>query len=576
MEPYRPGEAEREFYYLGLFDPPKLIARTSGTPWSLVEGPDTAERYPPRKSFRAIIQHEILVRWSESVRSNIIRALDGCNWRCFYPIRIGSRDRDAQPPVVHYPVVLMVTVDEIDMEWESAIEIALACREVLRTAGILDVEVELLQATVTKLAESRKLIEGKVNREHWRCDDDPFNMAANINEAMLAVHSSLGYHISQAPRGAEGTMGLHLQLDGDKSKTYGLTNRHVAIAGKEKDVMDYKMQDGDQCHLQLAVPLSALEQCQEKLGEARRVVEYFLKPLQLKIDEFRASKRDEKKANNYRSLLQYADSLKKAVDEVYTARDTGLSERTLGHVAFSPTLASCSNSNAGFSRDWALVELSASQFNDEPENKVYIGNEGVNRSAKGIPSLPDKGECLLKYMDDYGFLPIQGTRPWAREQRQAFRVGKRGRTSGLTFGLVGEIEAILRTPMAAEEAKISWAYLVVAYTTDIERMTGQWAPFSQPGDSGSCVFDHSGRVVGILDGGQKSVEVQRFGKHYQGVSSTLPPKDSITSSTTKVYTDFEKLYGKEGKGAVDITFVTPIDWILDDIREFTGYTANII
>ncbi|KHO11020.1 Nucleotide-binding, alpha-beta plait [Metarhizium robertsii ARSEF 23] len=130
--------------------------------------------------------------------------------------------------------------------------------------------------------------------------------------------------------------------------------------------------------------------------------------------------------------------------------------------------------------------------------------------------------------------------------------------------------------MAAEESKISWAYLVVAYTTDIERMTGQWAPFSQPGDSGSCVFDHTGRVVGIINGGQESVEVERFGKHYQRVGSTLPPEDSTTSSTPKGYTDFEKLYGRERKGAVDITFVTPIDWILDDIKEFTGYTAKII
>ncbi|KAH0598050.1 hypothetical protein MHUMG1_04422 [Metarhizium humberi] len=576
MEPYKPGEAEREFYYLGLFDPPKLIARTSGTPWSLVEGPDTAERYPPRKSFRAIIQHEILVRWSESVRSNIIRALDGCNWRCFYPIRIGSRDDDARPPVVHYPVVLMVTVDEIDMEWESAIEIALACREVLRTAGIQDVEVELLQATVTKLAESRKLIEGKVNQEHWFREGDQFNMAAKINEAMLPVHSSLGYHISQAPRGPEGTMGLHLQLDGDKSKTYGLLSRHVAIAGKEKDAMDYKKQDGDQCHLQLAVPLSALEKCQEKLGNARHFVEHLLKPLQRRIDEFRASEWDEIKANIYRPLLQYADSLKKAVDEVYTAGDTGILERTLGHVAFSPTLASYSNSNTGFLRDWALVQLSASQFNEEPENKVYIGYDGFTRSAESIPSLPDQEECLLEYLDGYGFLPIQGTRPWAIEQRQAFRVGKRGRTTRLTFGVVGEIEAILRTPMAAEEAKISWSYLVVAYTTDTVAETGQWTPFSQPGDSGSCVFDHTGRVVGIINGGQESVEVERFGKHYQGVGSTLPPEDSTTSSTPKGYTDFEKLYGREGKGAVDITFVTPIDWILDDIKEFTGYTAKII
>ncbi|EFY87229.1 hypothetical protein MAC_06677 [Metarhizium acridum CQMa 102] len=151
----------------------------------------------------------------------------------------------------------MVTVDEVDMEWERAIEIALACREVLLTADILDVQVELVQATVTKLAETRKLIEGKADQKHWFREDDTYNMAAQINEAMLPVHSSLGYRICRAPHGPDGTMGLHLQFDGDKSETYGSVSRHVAIAGKEREVMDYKEQDGDLHHLQLAVPLSA-------------------------------------------------------------------------------------------------------------------------------------------------------------------------------------------------------------------------------------------------------------------------------------------------------------------------------
>lgn len=187
-------------------------------------------------------------------------------------------------------------------------------------------------------------------------------------------------------------------------------------------------------------------------------------------------------------------------------------------------------------------------------------------------ALPEDDEGLREHLDDYGFLPIQGTRPWATTERQPYRVGKRGMKIGLTFSVVGEIEAVLRTPIAGGEDKISWAYLIVSY----DRVKNPHEGFSKSGDSGSCVFDLSGRVVGIVDAGQQSVNVKRFGKCYDDIGFTLPPKVSATSPAPQDSIDFDNSQDRKQSRCTDVTFVTPIDWILDDIQEFTGYNVKIL
>jgi hypothetical protein len=519
------------------------------------------------------------VNWSESVSSDIIHALDGCNWRAFYPIRIGYRDYNIDTLPEFFPVVLIVAVEEADMEWERATEIALACREVLRAADILDVEVEFQQATITKLAESRKLLERQVDKKYWLSKgswQDPEMFAVPINTAMLPVCSSLGYHV-QTPKGAGGTMGLHLQLEGEdsKAKTYGLVSRHVAIGAKMSGEMGYKKQDGDQDCFGIALPLSALEKCLESLEGAQATIEYMRGPLQRKMKEFRASKAEEDETNIYTSLLQYASGLMTSLTEVVNVKDEakGLLERTLGHVAFSPPLDIHPKNR--FLRDWALVELLTSQFDKPPENKVYIGADGVRAGTVCHKSLPKEETVISRSLDTQGFLRIQGALR-ERDQRQAFRVYKSGMSTGLTHGVVGEIEAILRTPNKKGEQKISWSLLVVSYPHETE----QNKSFSRPGDSGSCVFDHSGRVVGILDAGQISANLPRFSRRHKGVGSTLPAKDSPTSPAPDGFIDFDDSYDRkrreEEARKTDVSFVTPIHWVLDDIEEFTGLKVRLL
>jgi hypothetical protein len=71
----------------------------------------------------------------------------------------------------------------------------------------------------------------------------------------------------------------------------------------------------------------------------------------------------------------------------------------------------------------------------------------------------------------------------------------------------------------------------------------------------------AGRVVGIIDARQISTNVRRFSKLYEGVGSTLPSKDSLTSPEPKGFLDLDEAHGaklKDGELKINVTFVTPI------------------
>ncbi len=134
-------------------------------------GPDIGMRRLPEKQFRAIGQHDILEKWSNDVRTSLIRVLSGYDWRCFYPIRIGYTEvllEDVKDKIrEHYHVVLLVALADANLEWERAITLALVCRAVLRDSGIEDVEVELLEGDAVRLGSSRPDLERLVDVNCW-------------------------------------------------------------------------------------------------------------------------------------------------------------------------------------------------------------------------------------------------------------------------------------------------------------------------------------------------------------------------------------------------------------------------
>ncbi len=159
-----------------------------------------------------------------------------------------------------------------------------------------------------------------------------------------------------------------------------------------------------------------------------------------------------------------------------------------------------------------------SQFQHDPENKAYIGYIADDTED----SLSEPALELVDSLDSREFLPIRGARPdtLTTRKRQAYRVGKCGMKSGLTFGVVGEIEAVLRMPLGdGQDEQISWALLIISHP----RKEYPGHKFSRKGDSGSCIFDFSGRVVGILDAGQRSRKVRRFENFEQSRTQRYHP-----------------------------------------------------
>jgi hypothetical protein len=99
------------------------------------------------------------------------------------------------------------------------------------------------------------------------------------------------------------------------------------------------------------------------------------------------------------------------------------------------------------------------------------------------------------------------------------------------FGVTNEIKAVVRTVGLGET--VGWEWIVVHEQDDKN--------FSQPGDSGACVFDMNGEVVGLVTSGRVAEKVLRWW---------------------------------DSSGA-DLTFVAPIDQVLEDIEKVTGCKPSL-
>jgi hypothetical protein len=126
----------------------------------------------------------------------------------------------------------------------------------------------------------------------------------------------------------------------------------------------------------------------------------------------------------------------------------------------------------------------------------------------------------------------------------------RGSSSGLTFGQTSGIEAVLREPMKNGTSLYTWELLVIP--------EGEKTAFSRRGDSGSCVFDLEGPVVGILVGSSEEDSDK---------GNSIRPEDTTgTDGLPRLW---------KAANPVDVSFVSPIKWVLDNIQGFTGFRPRL-
>ncbi|KAI1186473.1 hypothetical protein F5B17DRAFT_431564 [Nemania serpens] len=110
-------------------------------------------------------------------------------------------------------------------------------------------------------------------------------------------------------------------------------------------------------------------------------------------------------------------------------------------------------------------------------------------------------------------------------------------TSGLTLGTLSSIEAVVRRLSCDKASAYTWEMLIVPGKKSTR--------FSDDGDSGACVFNLAGYVVGMV-----------VGSSDDGLDADLGRK-------------------RERDEEADVTFAAPIQWVLDDIREFTGLEPRL-
>ncbi|KAK6220566.1 hypothetical protein LQW54_002011 [Pestalotiopsis sp. IQ-011] len=221
--------------------------------------------------------------------------------------------------------------------------------------------------------------------------------------------------------------------------------------------------------------------------------------------------------------------------------------RSIGHLShYSSYEISCEE--PGYLKDWALIKLDANKFPNGFPNKVFLGNAVDFRNTDGSLSNADGPE--LGPLDANGFLALtlESRLP---ESEKAFWVGKQGATSGLTLGVRSGIEAVVRRYSSGREF-VSWEAPVVS-------KPGERRGFTDDGDSGSCVFDLKGRIVGIVVGRAMGNTVERKMKARPG--QKVSPEEAQETMGDVL---------PRWSLGTDITFSSPIEWVLSDVETFTG------
>ncbi|KAI1822539.1 hypothetical protein F4861DRAFT_540925 [Xylaria intraflava] len=536
--PYRPGEEETLRYYHGFTGDPKLVARTSTHRWVKPEHVDdynwSTRTIQVPKRYVAISDSDIIKSWTDEVSDQIIEVLKPWPWNYFFPVGI-RLERVSRPVEGTYNPeisnVLLVAVEPDELQWERGLTIAQDCLKILRNARIFGVEVEVCEGTFSPRAACAEL----------EAEVEQLRMYKETNDSIRSMLSGLGYPITSLEGYApEGSVGLHIRLGGDSSPVYALTCRHVVhdchaaqdayrVSGPDNQkrfVVQGSNRTFSQCMSQVKSAQDTFDEGIEKMKDRKDRWES-----RYQYDEASAHRRpsneQEMRLQQYEAQATYNKRVLECLEKI---KDK--SQRIIGHLAFYPRFES-SCEQPEYLKDWALIELDSSKFPAAmPDNKVYV----ADRPGLGFLMIGDNNVMNIEL------------REAERGRTTPITVYKRGNKTGLTSGTVNGIKAVTRRPYA-DVGFVTRELLILPRPENRK--------FSDRGDSGASIFDLTGRVVGIVVGSN--------GNDPKTWQST---EESQSQSHAQMEEDNERSW-------TDVTFATPIEWVLEDIRRFTGHIPRL-
>ncbi|KAK7409259.1 hypothetical protein QQX98_008569 [Neonectria punicea] len=518
-----PSDEEQWQYYHGLPSRPKLVARSSLDPWQPQRG-----WWPTCKMLSPVGKHIIADLWNESngpLRRDIIQALEGVKWTAIDILRIGidgDSVSDDETDTPEHAITFFISVVPNSTSFQQGFPVVMQCRQILQRHGIDDIHCEMKESDVFRCAsETAPQTAPKLLTEAVHPDLTEDHMA------MASVY--LGASIGPSDRRSrQGTKGLYL-LQKDTGAILALTCRHV-VFGDTFPNEEYRYQQNE-----AAPRRTVLQPTDETLEDMKQYVPLKSRVARECIDAIQRTKKSDE--TKHREIMQHEAALKsfqqwqKILDDL-----TDPAMRIIGHVIFSPAFGlGKSVSGEPRLRDWALIEIHPGKHEqalDLLHNEIMVNRSGYEKLL-GVQSreAPDITVSLGGRIVANNTVRLQGTiseeemkcpNTWDHTNEPTIMVAKFGATSFLTVGFANTVKSLTRTPLPHLEV-ISEEWCIIGRKN--EKGHGREA-FSFEGDSGACVWDVQGRIGGIMAAGG----------------------------------------GHRDMGAHDVTYATPIEWLLDDIK----------
>jgi hypothetical protein len=184
--------------------------------------------------------------------------------------------------------------------------------------------------------------------------------------------------------------------------------------------------------------------------------------------------------------------------------------RVIGHVTLSPPIG-LDFGKDGFTDDWAVVQIYPSMIakTNFIGNAIDLGSVEVDKLTAWMYPNPANqgsfeypGDRLLRFFGTVSDQEMYRPDPRNKDHDNdpVIMVLKNGNTSGLTVGRLNTIRSFSRVYFEGGAGKMSKEVSVLPRNS-------RSGPFSSRGDSGSVVVDGTGRVCGILTGGDGTTDV---------------------------------------------------------------------
>ncbi|GJC89372.1 hypothetical protein ColLi_12210 [Colletotrichum liriopes] len=529
-----PSEDECARYYYGLPSGPRLVARSSTSPWA----PPTSEDFGQSpKILKPVAHHSVASLWNlhtekGSLRSDVLEVLkkQRASWAAIDMLRAGYLDHPDG-----FQTVLFISVVPNSTTWAQGHAIVTKVQSILTSHGIGDITCEVKESQVHRLAsqETETLPQLLQAPLHGPYHSYKHQLSDQIGTSIA----------SQATPAKEGTKCIYLTA-GQRSHgttttnnkaaqvVFALTCRHVCLP--MTDTAEYLPTCSPLAPLAPLAPTAQVMIQPGAVSFAKALAGIKTNNADLAALAFKV---EHSPKLDPATRLARLDAIRAHVRNSQQVLDDVESRMALGSRAFGRVIyARGLDVQTTFLTDWALISLDAQRHQESLlnlRNRVHVGNislqEMFMEQQRMVPfAQPDADGTITLANNVIPVSEMEHPTTLNVEDEATMIVGKRGRGSGLTWGLSSGIRSVIRCPSSLSHEVYSDEWCIVG----ADGLLG--SAFSTGGDSGACVWDVQGRIGGMITGGNSA-----------------------------------------NGAAMDVTYATPMEWILEDMKA-CGLNVNIV